>query len=197
MKPIWLLMTTWIVPPVRYPGSCARFKTSATIPCPANAASPWSSTGRTRFQAAGPWPARRSCFARTTPSTTGSTASRCDGFDGDLDRRPRGRVSVLRIARAPWWYFTSPSSAGKSGWTDALEAGEDALGRVADDVGEDVQPPAVRHADRRPRRCPARPRPRRAGRAAGSPSRSLRRSSGAGRGTSCRGSARTPRPRSA
>ena len=30
---------------------------------------------------------------------------------------------------------------------DALEAREDALGRVADDVGEDVEPSAVRHAD--------------------------------------------------
>ncbi len=86
------------------------------MPWPANAASPWSSTGRARFQASGPWPAMRSCLARTTPSTTGSTASRCDGLDSTWIATSRPD-SERRVVRAPWWYFTSPSSAGKSGCT--------------------------------------------------------------------------------
>ena len=86
------------------------------MPWPAKAASPWSSTGSTRFQASGPCPASRSCLARTTPSTTGSTASRCDGFDSTCTAIGRP-ASDWRTVRAPWWYLTSPSSAGKSGWT--------------------------------------------------------------------------------
>ncbi|CAB4876832.1 unannotated protein [freshwater metagenome] len=46
VNPTWLLTITWMVPPVRYPGSCDKFKVSATTPCPANAASPCIRTGR-------------------------------------------------------------------------------------------------------------------------------------------------------
>src|SRR5207237_1387340 len=40
-----------MVPPVRKPRSCARLKTSATIPWPANAASPWRITASTHSHA--------------------------------------------------------------------------------------------------------------------------------------------------
>ncbi|CAB4763042.1 unannotated protein [freshwater metagenome] len=40
VKPTWLFTMMWIVPPVRYPRSCERFRVSITTPCPANAASP-------------------------------------------------------------------------------------------------------------------------------------------------------------
>ena len=32
VKPTWLLMMTWMVPPVRYPRSCARLSVSNTTP---------------------------------------------------------------------------------------------------------------------------------------------------------------------
>ena len=80
VKPIWLLTMMWIVPPVRYPRSSARFSVSATTPWPANAASPCSISGTT-VNPSGPSPlSSRSCLARTMPSRTGSTASRCDGL---------------------------------------------------------------------------------------------------------------------
>ena len=55
----------------------------------------------------------RSCLARVMPSTTGSTASRCDGFDA----RVMGSSSPAlpwNVPRAPLWYFTSPEP-----WTDS------------------------------------------------------------------------------
>ncbi len=81
------------------------------------------------------------------------------------------------------------------GMDDALEAREDPLGRVADDVRQDVQPAAVGHADHDLVDAAGRASPRPAGRAAESPSRSPRPSSAADPGTWCRGSARTLRPR--
>ena len=78
VKPTWLLTTTCTVPPVRYPRSWERFRVSATTPCPAKAASPCSSTGSTGKEE--PPRLMRSCLARTTPSSTGSTASRWLGF---------------------------------------------------------------------------------------------------------------------
>jgi 2-oxoglutarate dehydrogenase E1 component len=47
VKPTWLFTTTWTVPPVRYPRSCDRWSVSNTTPWPANAASPWISSGST------------------------------------------------------------------------------------------------------------------------------------------------------
>ena len=54
-----------------------------------------------------------SCRARTLPTTTGSTASRCDGL-GWSERwtcRPAISTSVL----VPRWYFTSPEPWTSSG----------------------------------------------------------------------------------
>jgi len=58
------------------------FSVSATIPCPAKAASPWISTGRTFARCSVSF--RTRCLARAIPSTTGFTASRWLGF-GDSD----------------------------------------------------------------------------------------------------------------
>ena len=77
VNPTWLLTITWMVPPVRYPGSWDKFKVSATTPCPANAASPCNKTGRIEYASR---MFVRSCFARTIPSRTGFTASKCEGF---------------------------------------------------------------------------------------------------------------------
>ena len=79
MKPTWLLITRWIVPPVLYPRREAMFKVSGTTPWPANAASPWIRTGTTGNSLL-EIVFRRSSFARTIPSRTGLTASKCDGF---------------------------------------------------------------------------------------------------------------------
>src|SRR5918996_1533383 len=71
---------TWMVPPVPNPWSADSANVSATTPCPAKAASPWIRRGSTGLLASPPssW----SCLARTIPSTTGSTASRWLGFEG-------------------------------------------------------------------------------------------------------------------
>ena len=45
VKPIWLLMMTWIVPPVRHPGSSERSSVSKTMPWPVKEASPWNEHG--------------------------------------------------------------------------------------------------------------------------------------------------------
>src|SRR3569623_1998530 len=80
VKPTWLLMTTCTVPPVRYPRSCDRLSVSATTPCPAKAASPCRSTGSTEKKALPRF--RRSCLARTMPSSTGLAASGWEGGGG-------------------------------------------------------------------------------------------------------------------
>ena len=77
VKPIWLLMIRWIVPPVRKPGNSDRLSVSKTIPCPVNAASPWTSRGTTRLRSLS---LRVLCLLRTIPSTTGLTSSRWLGL---------------------------------------------------------------------------------------------------------------------
>ena len=77
VKPIMLLMTMCTVPPIVYDGRSESSITSATMPCPENAASPCSSTAMTcRLW----WSPIRNCLARVLPATTALTASRCDGF---------------------------------------------------------------------------------------------------------------------
>ena len=48
--------------------------------------------------------------ARTEPSTTGFTISRCEGLKARL--RCTGPPAVVTSELKPWWYFTSP--AGRS-----------------------------------------------------------------------------------
>src|SRR5205823_2461332 len=78
VKPTWLLMITCAVPPVKKPRACDSCSVSITTPWPANAASPCTSSGSTRAARTSP---RRSWRARTEPSPTGSTPSRCQGLD--------------------------------------------------------------------------------------------------------------------
>ena len=54
-----------------------------------------------------------SCRARTLPTTTGSTASKCDGFGWSemCTSCPATSTSVL----VPRWYFTSPDPCTSSG----------------------------------------------------------------------------------
>ena len=123
VKPTWLLITRCTVPPVRYPESPERLKISATTPWPAKAASPWTSTerigklsARSRIAAGVPsvGGAIRSCFARTIPSTTGLTASRCDGFEAILTGIET-LLSPVKMPSAPLWYLTSPEPCTLSG----------------------------------------------------------------------------------
>ena len=135
---------TCTVPPVRYPRSSDRFSVSATTPCPANAASPWMSTGST-VKPGSPL-SMTSCLARTTPSSTGSTASRWLGLatsevliwlpSGGAEGPLRAEV-VLDVA--------GPLGAARV--QVALELLEDLRVGLADDVGQHVQPAAVGHAD--------------------------------------------------
>ena len=57
--------------------ACERRHVSCTTPSPMNAASPWMRIGSTCSRRVS---SRRSCLARTRPSTTGFTYSRCDGL---------------------------------------------------------------------------------------------------------------------
>ena len=119
---------------------------SATIPCPANAASPWISSGRQRVR---PRSETRSCLARTRPCTTVFTHSRWLGLNAS-DRctlcasAPSPNV---RSMENPRWYLTSPPLLRSVGVELVLELGEDLRRRLLQHVGEHVEPPAVSHAD--------------------------------------------------
>ena len=87
----------------------------------------------------------RSCLARVMPSTTGSTASRCEGLEarvigkllaGAAVEHPPGALVVLHVARA----------LDGLGVEVALELLEDLPVGLAHDVGQHVQPAAMRHA---------------------------------------------------
>ena len=96
-------MTKCIVPPVLKPLNCDIAKVSATIPCPATAASPWISKAITlsvflSFD--------KVCFALTFPTTTGFTASKCDGFE--VNDKWIFLFSNSLSVDTPKWYFTSP-----------------------------------------------------------------------------------------
>ena len=54
-----------------------------------------------------------SCRARTLPTTTGSTASRCEGFG--CSERCTGRPATSMSVLVPRWYFTSPEPWTSSG----------------------------------------------------------------------------------
>ena len=54
-----------------------------------------------------------SCRARTLPTTTGSTASRCDGLG--CSERWTVRPSTSMSVEVPRWYFTSPEPCTSSG----------------------------------------------------------------------------------
>ena len=82
------------------------FSTSCSTPWPATAASPWMSTGSTRSPRVSPF---RCWRARTEPSTTGFTASRCDGLNASV--MCIGPPGVTTSDEKPWWYFTSPASS--------------------------------------------------------------------------------------
>ncbi len=104
VNPSWLFTTMCTVPPVRKPGSIDMPSVSATTPSPANAASPCMRIGRMRVRSSSP---RRSCSARAIPSSTGSTASRCDGFDASsTSTSVPARMGYLPLM--PTWYCASP-----------------------------------------------------------------------------------------
>ena len=102
----------WIEPPVRWPFKPDRPKHSATTPWPAKAASPWISSGSTGVRSPALQPCW-SCLARTLPSTTGSTISRCDGLA--VSERCTLLPSKERSDEAPRWYLTSPEPSTSSG----------------------------------------------------------------------------------
>ena len=104
VKPIWLLTTRWMVPPTRYPVRSLMASPSATMPWPANAASPCISTGSTLYTPGG-W--ILSCLARTMPRTTPFTVSRWLGFAASSTSMVAPAAETYDPC-APRWYFTSP-----------------------------------------------------------------------------------------
>ena len=89
---------------------------------------------------------RWSCLARALPSTTGLTASRCEGLgasetmdDGAVELAVgRGAEMVLHVARAA--HLLGLRGA-------ALELGEQRGVALVQDMHEGVEPAAMRHAD--------------------------------------------------
>ena len=144
VKPIWLLTMTWIVPPVREAGQLRQFERLGDQTLAGKG-------GVAMHQDAGDLVALASsprccCLARTLPSTTGSTASRCDGLAAS-DRCTvlaadlavgRGAEMVFDVARA-----VDMLGVGRV----ALEFGKDRGERLADEIGQHVEPAAMRHAD--------------------------------------------------
>mmetsp|Transcript_15222 Transcript_15222/g.45668 ORF Transcript_15222/g.45668 Transcript_15222/m.45668 type:complete len:207 (-) Transcript_15222:170-790(-) len=96
------------------------------MPWPLKAASPWMSTGMQRLTRARlSWFASLSCFARVMPSTTGSTASRCEGFGARVSSTSLPRT-FTRL-RVPRWYFMSPTKSTCS--PNSLQTSETLLPR--------------------------------------------------------------------
>ena len=116
------------------------------MPWPANAASPWSSTGKGALPRLGP--VSRHALLLGPHDALDDRVDRLEvrRVRLDLDRHVAARLGAARGARA--LVVLHVALVGREvRMHDALEAAEDALGGVADDVGEDVQPAAVRHAD--------------------------------------------------
>ncbi len=76
---------------------------------------------------------------------------RIDRFQVGRIRRDRGLDGVARqrleLTLGARWYFTSPGALDRARVDVALELPEDLAVGLADDVGQHVQPAAVRHAD--------------------------------------------------
>ena len=98
------------MPPVLCPFKPDIAKHSATIPCPANAASPCKRTGITFTLCGSLW---KNCLALVCPNTTGFTASRWEGFAVKLTWTLLPLKSLS--ADAPKWYLTSPETPAVSG----------------------------------------------------------------------------------
>ena len=99
-----------MVPPILWPGTPDMAKHSATTPCPAKAASPWSNIGITLSLFVSLW---KNCLALVCPNTTGLTASKWEGLAVKLTctELPSNSLS----ADAPRWYFTSPETPPSAG----------------------------------------------------------------------------------
>ena len=88
---------------------------------------------------------RRSCFARTRPSTTGFTNSRWLGLKASerWTWPPDARHDVARVAEVVLHVAAAQEALGVL----VVERGEDLAHVLAQDVHEHVQAPAVGHAD--------------------------------------------------
>src|SRR5215212_11511671 len=87
-----------------------------------------------------------SCLARTLPSTTGSTISRCEGLA--VSDRWTLLSSKLRSEDAPRWYLTSPDPSTSSGANEPpLNSWKMARCGFAHHLGEHVETAPVGHAE--------------------------------------------------
>ena len=112
VNPNWLLTTTWMVPPGAVAGQLRQLEGLGHHAL-AGEGGVAVDEDRQHVEAPVVGPSM-SCLARTMPSTTGSTASRCDGFDANVtgSSAPE-RPTNLPVA--PLWYFTSPEPCTESG----------------------------------------------------------------------------------
>ena len=141
VKPTWLLMMTWTVPPVRYAGSSERLSVSGTIPCPVNAASPWIRMGTTRWWSRSPQP---SCLARD-PFDDRIDQFQVAGIGAEraVDFVPLGRDAVVGIAEV---VFDVAFTLRRLRRRCLGKLAENDLVGLMDDVAQHVQPAAMGHA---------------------------------------------------
>ena len=145
MNPIWLLTMKCSEPPVRWPRRPERPKHSATTPWPANAASPWISSGST-FDA---------LDDVVELILLGAHLAEHDRID-DLEMRGIGgqrQVHVVAVelavrggAEVIFDVAGAFDLVGRSG--AALELMEDDAVRLGHHLAQHVEPAAVGHAER-------------------------------------------------
>ncbi len=126
------------------------FSVSATTPSPGNAASPCTSTGTTASASSSlvrRSPAVTRCRARATPVSTGFTTSRWLGFGTSCTPTVRPSASVALRASAKVVLHVARLALGGRGGVLAVELAEHGRVRLAEDVREDVDASAMRHAD--------------------------------------------------
>ena len=152
VNPSWLFTTTWIGAPGPVAGELRQLEGLGhhALAGEGGVAVDEQRQHAEAARRSGNW----SCLARTIPSTTGSTASRCDGFEanvtgsawpGAAHEHAAGALVVLHV----------PRSLDGVGIEVTLELPEDLAVGLAHDVGQDVQPAPVRHARAPLRSVPA------------------------------------------
>ena len=90
---------------------------------------------------------KSSCFARTIPSTTGSTASRWLGF-GDSVRLTFRAAGSLAFADGALVIFHVAFVGGKRRMHRTFKRSEDSFAKISDHIRQHIQTPAMGHAQR-------------------------------------------------
>ena len=151
-------MTTWTVPPVAVARQAREVEGLGHHPLAGEGGVPVDQQRQDRDsrRPGRPWRsgvpsvggASRSCLARAIPSTTGSTASRCEGLEASVTGRSLPERPV-NLPDRPLVVLDVAGPLHRLGVEVALELLEDLPVGLADDVGQHVEPAPVGHAHHR------------------------------------------------